>query len=74
MYWGDCCRGRNAGDDKLRLVGRYNMEFVRSGEAVKPNPYEVRIEMGVTTKLEGGLHVRLRRVEGLVKLSPLRGT
>ena len=46
------------------LIGRYNVEFVGTGETVNPNPDEARIEMGVTTKFEGGLHLRLRRVDG----------
>lgn len=46
------------------LIGRYNVEFVGTGETVNPNPDEASIEMGVTTKFEGGLHLRLRRVDG----------
>ncbi|ERF73332.1 hypothetical protein EPUS_03165 [Endocarpon pusillum Z07020] len=46
------------------LVGRYNVEFVGTGETVNPNPDEARIEIGVTTKFEGGLHLKLRRVDG----------
>jgi hypothetical protein len=46
------------------LIGRYNLEYVGPGEIVNPNSDEVRIEMGVTAKFEGGLHVRLRRVDG----------
>lgn len=46
------------------FIGRYAVDFVGTGESVNPNPEEVVVEMGITTKIEGGLHVKLERVPG----------
>ncbi|KIX04896.1 uncharacterized protein Z518_05767 [Rhinocladiella mackenziei CBS 650.93] len=46
------------------LVGRYEFEFVGTGEEVNSDPDEVKVEKGITAKIEGGLYVRARRING----------